>query len=166
MQPENRPAIGTACELLSKLPTQLPAVSLTTRHTAARIHSRSAASSIIPREHTDEIPELSDRRVLLAALAVATTDSRSAEERRSALDVVAQLYWPGHSISNLWNTPVQNRIGISARYDFSQFTGAQPITAADRTSVLNALDILNARSATSDLCGMAKWLAAELRRMP
>ena len=110
--------------------------------------------------------ETSDGRVILAALAVATSDARSSEERRSALDVLTMIYKPGSTISNLWNTPAANRVGLSTYFDFSQVQGSQPVTAADRASVLGALDVLGARTPATDISTMAKWLAAELRRAP
>lgn len=110
--------------------------------------------------------EVGDGRVMLAALAVAASDGRSSEERRSALDVLTMLYKPGSTISNLWNTPAVNQVGLSKHFDFSQMQGSQPITAADRANVLHALDALGARVPTTDISAMAKWLAAELRRAP
>lgn len=110
--------------------------------------------------------EVNDGRVILAALAVATSDARSSEERRSALDVVTMLYKPGSTISKLWNTPAVNRVGLSTYFDFSQVQGSQPVTAADRAIVLGTLDVLGGRTPATDISAMAKWLAAELRRAP
>ncbi len=110
--------------------------------------------------------EVNDGRVMLAALAVATSEARSSEERRSALDVVTMIYRPGSTISNIWNTPSANRVGLSKYFDFSQAPGSQPVTAGDRANVLSALDALGARTPESDISAMAKWLAAELRRTP
>lgn len=68
--------------------------------------------------------------------------------------------------ANLWNTPAVNRVGPSTYFDFSQVQGSQPVTAADRANVLDALDALGARVRVTDISAMAKWLAAELRRAP
>ena len=108
--------------------------------------------------------EVGDGRVMRAALAVATSDVRSSEERRSALDVVTMIYTAGSTISNIWNTPAANRVGLSRYFDFSQVQGTEPVTAADRANVLGALDLLGAQAPVTDISAMAKWLAAELRR--
>lgn len=76
------------------------------------------------------------------------------------------IYTAGSTISNIWNTPAANRVGLSRYFDFSQVQGSQPVSAADRANVRNALDALGARTHATDLSAMAKWLAAELRRTP
>jgi hypothetical protein len=98
-----------------------------------------------------------DRRVLSAATAVATSPSRSFDERVSALAVVTQLLVPGRTITKTYWYHAQ--IATPAMInDIDAILGDQPITTADRSTTMGALDAM----ASSDPDTQARVVAGRL----
>jgi hypothetical protein len=102
-----------------------------------------------------------DRRILDAALAVGTSSSRSVQERVSALSTMMMLLSNGgRSLSmTLWDQPQRGQPDIVA--DIDVMPGEQPITAADRSAVLQALRAM----ASTDSDPRARLVAQRLAEL-
>jgi hypothetical protein len=107
--------------------------------------------------------QVSDRRVLSAAVAAGTTAGRAATERVSALAVVAQLMKPGSYLTmSFWYHSNHNLPEVIG--DIPIIVGDQPITSADRTSALASLDAMATSDSDPAARSVATRLAAFLRR--
>lgn len=107
---------------------------------------------------------LSDRRILAAALSVVRSASTPAPIRRSALDVVLSQYKPSLAISSaMWDDPEHS--GLSRRGHYRQLVGSEPVTAADRATVVTTFGSLAQAEAGTRWGRMFQRIAADLAGM-
>ena len=105
---------------------------------------------------------ISDKRLLNAALAVATSSSKPQTERITGLSAVASFIRPGsHLGTTFWNNPTTARLEFVGDLQVDQ--GEQPITSADRTAALQSLDTMAASDPDANARLVAQRLAALLR---
>jgi hypothetical protein len=84
---------------------------------------------------------ISDKRILHAALAVATNPSQPELARRAALDLIVREYAPALSLSDqYWSAPDSTSLTVGT--DILTSAGEQPLSAHEREAVLSALTAL------------------------
>jgi hypothetical protein len=125
--------------------------------------STTMSGSLVRSRETCSV-RIADARVLSAVVTAATSATRSAEERISALAVMTQLLQPGRFIgAAFWENPEQASFGFNG--DLAIVAGEKPITAAERESAVRALDEMAASARDPQGARVARRLVALLKPM-
>jgi hypothetical protein len=107
---------------------------------------------------------ISDRRILDAAMSVLQSPTDE-PRRRAALRAVVAQYNPSYTMmSTTWDDPETS--GLGRQSDYYQVPGEQPVNASDRARVVAAMRTIAASDADAKWRRLATRLASDLAAIP